>query len=413
MLGRNKLAVIPSQTTKPTRLFAAKDLADRLAPHFFFENSICNFAISGQGNKEHLISPVLKAAMGRLPVIILHNENHGMMAEIARVWTEKYGSVENAPAGPLWSCSTGEFEPFLGLDEMDIVQILKKLAEGMGYSCTANFEKVVGAHLSILRHMNCDYSLSGLYYLCGFEDLEAFQRNIIALSCSLNEKNRIIANLGLANEKDKEQFDQFRSMIFRMGYEAKRSGWNAEDGVGSMSVSSAIHSHATMTLSVSASKSPLLMAYLGQELHLHNDQPCLLIIDDVLLENSDIVSALRESGFHFRFCILGSNILEVIGGDRTDAHKFCEQLDLLILLRHNMSTTADALSELLGKVEIRKEAEAFGTGRNFFSILPRTEQKTVTYTTEEQRRVKTEQIMTLDSNSAIVFHADSNEILFL
>lgn len=413
MFRQNKLVPATSKAVKHGGLFTAKDLADKLAPYFFSENTICNFAISGQGNREHLISRVLEAVAGRMPVITLHNENYGMMAEIARVWTDTFGSLEYDQSGPLWACSTGEFEPFLGLEEMDIVQIAKKLAEAAGYPCTASFEKVVRSHLDILKYMNCPYSLSGLYYLCSFEDLEEFQGNIMALDCSIHERTRIIANLGLANEKVREQFDQFRAIILRMAYEAKNSGWSPENGVGAMSVATAIQRRAMMSLSISGSRAPLLMTYLGQELHLFNHQQCLLIIDDVLLENSGIVSVLREAGFDFRFGILSPNVLEVIGGERSEAQKFCEKLDLLVLLRHNVSTTADALSELLGIVEVEKKSEATGTGRAFFHFLPSTQQNTITYTTEEQRRIKPEQIMSLGENKAIVFHAASNEIYFL
>ena len=409
--GKNKLALA---VQKPARRFGGGwDLADRLGPHFFFEDRVRNFAISGQGNKEHLITHVLGMTAGRMPVIVLHNNNHGMMAEIARVWTQEFGSLEYDQDGPLWSGSTGGFEPFLGLEEMDIVGILKDLGEVAGYSCTASFEKVVRAHLSILKYMDCPYSLSGLKYLCDFEDLEEFQSNIMLLPCSPMEKNRIIVGLGLSNEKDREQFEQFRSMIQRMAYEAKRSGWDPDTGVGTMSITTAIARRALMTVSVSAGKSPFFMAYLARELRLYSDEPCLLLIDEVLLESSGLVSVLRESGFDFRFGILGSNLLEIIGGERTEAQKFCEKLDLLVLLRHNVATTADALSELLGNMEVSKESSTSGTARDFFGWLPESKQKSVTMTVQEQRRVKPEQIMDLADEQAIVFHPAANEILLL
>lgn len=410
MFETNKPALVSKKSPK---LFSGGDLADRLGPAFFCENSICNFAISGQGNKEHMISHVLGAAAGRLPVIVLHNNNHGIMAEIASVWTREFGSLDYAEEGPLWSCSTGEFEPFLGLEEQDIIHILKNLLEAAGYTATASFERVVKAHLTILRHMDCPYSLSGLYYLCSFEDLEEFQDNILALDCSNMEKNRIIANLGLADDKDREQFEQFRSMICQMAYEAKKSGWTSDGSVGSMSITTAIQKRAMMTLSISATKSSFLLAYLGQELQLHSDEPCLLLILDVRLENSGILPVLGDAGSDFRFGILSSNILDMISSDVDEAQRFCENFDLIVLLRHNVATTAESLSALLGSEEICKESRTSGSGKEYFAWLPGSKHKSVTYTVEEQRRVKPDQILGLMDNQAILFRTASNEIVLL
>lgn len=410
MRGDNKLAVRTQQRGNRTIGLFGKDLADKLEPYFFFEDGICNFAISGQGDRAHLICGVLDNAAGRLPVIVLHNEDNSMMAEIARVWQEKYGSVDN---GPLWSCNTGGFEPFLGLNDEDTICIMKKLAQSAGYTPTAVFERVVDAHLNILRHMDCPNSLSGLNYLCGFRDLDEFQSNILKLDCGAREANRILADMGLADPSGREQFDIFRSVIRTLSAQAKKSGWK-DDGqsAGFMSVSSALENRALMTLSISPSNAPLLMTYLGQELLLHNRAQCLLLIDDIMLEGSDIIPALREAGFDFRFGIIGSNILEMMGSDQAQAQRFCEKLDVLVLLQHKVNTTADAMSELLGTTEVSKESNAVGSGRGFFSLLPSTAHKTVTYTTEEQRRVKPEQIMNL-GNAAIVFHTATNQIFFV
>lgn len=410
MRGENKLAVKTQQRRNwPVGLFH-RDLADKLEPFFFFEDGICNFGISGQGDRAHLICSVLDNAAGRLPVIVLHNEDHAIMAEIARVWQEKYGALDN---GPLWSCNTGGFEPLLGLNDEDIICIMKKLAQSAGYTTTAAFERVVDAHLNILHYMDCDNSLSGLNYLCGFRNLEEFQSNILLLDCGEREASRILADMGLADPAGREQFDIFRSVIRTLSTQAKKSGWkDGTQNAGFMSVSSAIENRALMTLSVSPSSAPLLMTYLGQEILLHNKAQCLLLIDDVMLENSEIIPALREAGFDFRFGILGSNILEMMDADQTQAQRFCEKLDVLVLLRHNVNTTADAMSELLGTMQVSKESNAVGSGRGFFSLLPSTAHKTVTYTTEDQRRVKPEQIMNL-RDEAIVFHTASNQIFLV
>lgn len=410
---KKKTAVPALITKKRNGLMHSRDLADKLESYLIYEGKPCNFAISGQGDKEHLIKHVLGYCFKRLPVIILHNNNHRMIAKVAQVWQEDFESLEYADGGPLWCCDNGAFEPLLGMDEMDIVHTLINIAQVMGYKCTAAFEKVVKAHLSILRHAGCEYSLTGLSYLCSFEDLEEFQSNILALQCSPSEKNQILANIGIANEKDREQFDQFRSIISRLAYDAGKSGWSTDGEVGCMSISSAIQNNAVLTINVSSSKSPYLLAYLGQEMKLHLDESVLLLIDEVNLSGSGIPEILKDASWEFRFGLLGTNVMNMIDKEKTVAQEFCEKLELIVLTKHRTAPTAGAYSELFGTVEVDKQTTTMSRGKEFWAFLPDHEGESVSFVKDDRPRVRVEQIMNLLDNQVILFDTDTNGVLLL
>lgn len=410
MFGSNKFAPTGGRASA---FFSRKRLPDRLAPYFFRDGKVCNFAISGQGEKEILLTPVFFAAAGCLPIVVLHNDSLSMVGQCVNVWGEKFGIVSSDGPGALWRCDSGCFEPFLGMRDSDVVHVLQKLVTFLSESYTASFEKVVRAHLAILRGMNCACSLSGLYYLCGFENLEEFQENIRMLNCSEEEISRILMNLGLSNEKHLEQFELFRSIIQRLAYEAERSGWSMDERVGTMSITEAVNTGAAMLLGINGNKSPLLLEYVGQELSLYSDRSMLVIVDDVRLGSSSIIPVLHEAGERLQFGIIGSNVLDVIGCDGKTVSKFCERLDRIVVLKHKVATTAEELIKLIGMVEIEKESRTEGMGKGYYNFLPNTKNRSVTYSRDDRERIKAEEILRLGDDQAILFNTETNEIIRL
>lgn len=398
---------------KPAFPLSRMDLADRLHSYLIFEDMPCNFAISGQGDKEHLIKHVLGHCFKRMPVIILHNQNHGMLSKVAQVWQEEFESLEYADGGPLWSCDHGGFEPFLEMDDEDVVQILVELAQVAGYSNSAVFEKVVRAHLKILHHAHLDVSLTGLHYLCSFEDLEEFQNNIMALECSLGEKNQIMASIGIIGDSKTEALDNFRSIISRLSYQAAKSGWSQDQAVGCMNITTAIQNNAVMALNVNSSNAAFLLAYLGHELRLHLGQNLLLLIDEVNLTGTGIPAVLKDAAWDFRFGILGGNVLDLMDSDTETAQKFCEKLDLMILTKHRTATVASPYSDLIGTVQAEKQTTTYSRGKEFLAFLPDHENESRAYTLEDRPRVRVDQIQNLHDKQVILFDTSTNGVLLL
>ena len=326
--------------------FQRRGLPEKLDRYFYWEDRVCDFAISGQGADLSLLYNMLYREAGEQPIIIVHSNKASAKAEAALVWTNKFGSLNEG--GTIWSGDEGGFEPLLGMEEMDIVRVLHRLAEVLGMNCTPRFDKVVSAHLKILKAMGCAYCLSGLHYLCGFEDLREFQGNIMKLDCTESERNLILANLGLNNPQYAEQFDLFRMLVRQLAHEARSSGWKNDGETGSMNLTTAIAEGAMLLLNVSGSRAPLVLAYLREELRLNAHREFLLIIDEVCLKDTGIVPILSEAGNGFRLGLLGSNILKLIDSEKETAQSFCGGLNLLILLKHRVAPDAEKLVELLG-----------------------------------------------------------------
>jgi len=217
----------------------------------------------------------------------------------------------------------------------------------------------------------------------------------------------------LSNEKHLEQFELFRSIIQRLAYEAERSGWSMDERVGTMSITEAVNTGAAMLLGINGNKSPLLLEYVGQELSLYSDRSMLVIVDDVRLGGSSIIPVLHEAGERLQFGIIGSNVLDVIGCDGKTVNKFCERLDRIVVLKHKVATTAEELIKLIGMVEIEKESRTEGMGKGYYSFLPNTKNRSVTYSRDDRERIKAEEILRLGDDRAILFNTETNEIIQL
>lgn len=383
--------------------------ANRLSDYFFTEGRICNFGISGQADKTLLLYDVLFDAAGRIPVLILHNGSTAMRSEVALVWADKFGSAE---AEGRWDTHEGGFEPFLMLDRVEITQFLRKMAEAKGFTCNVYFNRIVGAFLKILDKLGCSYSLTGLNYLCSIENNEEFRENVLELDCNESEKIRILADLGLSDEKSQEQMEILRMVVAQFAYEAKRCGWDSRMPVDEIDMMTAVEKNAVLLLDISAARYPLMMIYLAEELRLLDRKEILLLIDDVCLDQSEIAKILREAGPELRFGILGSNILDVIGGKKEEAQQFCDKLDCLVLLRHATGTAAQAVAELAGTHEVERETITKGMGKKAFAFLPDMFNEGKTVAKEDRFRIQPEELVKLPDNRAILLDMRTGEIIY-
>lgn len=406
-MRNDELMVLPPAGGRK-RLFR-KGLPEKLEPWFYIEEQVCDFAISGQGADTSVLHYLLDVEAGNLPVIILHSNKASAKAEVAMVWNNKFGSLDEG--GTLWSADEGGFEPFLGMDDEDVIEILRKLAQMQNITCGPQFDKVAAAHLKILHLMECDNSLSGLFYLCSFDDMEELQGNILQLPCSSREKDLILANLGLANGQSMEQYDLFRMVVKAFARQAKTCGWVNDNEDGMMNITTALSRRAMLLLGISAAKAPMVMTYLREELLLHNDKEFLLIVDDVKLGDSGIISVLEETGRRFRVVLLSHNILGLIGGEISCAQSFCGGLDRIILLKHAVETDAAEVVKLLGTHEVERETVTKGTGQGFWDWMPKTQSRSVAVSTEDRQRVDARELLELKENKAIVFDMQTNGIL--
>lgn len=382
-----------------------------LGKYLFSGETLCNFAISGNGPSQAVVTDLLRRTMGEIPVIILHTNDNLLMGQTASIWQEKFGANDELGNAAFWVCGNGSFEPFLGMDEMDLVDTIEQLARTAGYTCTAHFQNVIRGHLHLLDKLGGSHCLSGLYYLCSFNNINEFQGNINALNCSNGEKQSILWELGLLDDNHREQFNLFRNVIMRIAHEAKNSGWTPNNAIGRMNISTAIEKNATMLLSVDSNRAEYLLQYLCQELTIHNQKQFLLLIDNVQLENTGICTLLKTSKLGFRFGLLTENLVEMIGGEKNELERVAEKIHRLILFKHGMDTTAQALSELIGKEEIEKVSTGRNEDRRWLGWRPERQGKTVTTTKEKEFRVQSKEIIELTPGRAIVFDALTNGII--
>lgn len=174
-----------------------------------------------------------------------------------------------------------DFEPFLGMTDMQVSKTLKVLARKLEYTLTPKFEKTINAHLEILKYLKMPVSLSGFFYLCSFRDIEEFHTNVFNLPCDEKLSRRIWNDLGVDDEDNNSQFELFRTVIRELAAEAIENGWNSAN-VGKMNCLQAMRNGSALMLSINNMQSDIFFTYLAEELKAGIEgRECLLLLDNI------------------------------------------------------------------------------------------------------------------------------------
>lgn len=383
------------------------DLASRISVN----DEPRNFIVSGQGGKDdayRILSGFIASVLGRWPLVILHNGDPMVENVVGTIWKSAKG--ESKPCD-LFGVNQQyrDFEPLYGLDEMESVRVLKALAAELGYAVTPRFETVVRAHLGILRDLGIPASLSGLSFLCSFEDLGEFHENVLALPSGSDYGRRIWAALGADGNDQNSQFDLFRAVVSNLALEASHCGWNPDKQIATCNARVSIGEHAAYVHAIDNSYSQLILPYIVEELR-GAPSAFVIVLWDIRVDET-LRNFLTSRSDRFRFGIFDHNVVDALGGE--DAFGLiAEQAHVDILLKHGTSSTAMVLSEMMGKYDAVRIDEAAGSSRRFFGLLPSSREKTVSVTTENRYRVMPEDITSLSAGQAIVFDSDSNSIVY-
>lgn len=373
-----------------------------------------NFIISGgveADDRYQSVYPILDLVVGKIPIIILHTGNIPIETMASESWRTIY--TDGAKSVPLWICNDRNacFEPFLNMNEMQIVTCCRLLASKLNYVVTPRFERVVRAHLRVLKELNIPFSLSGLYYLCQFHDMGEFYDNIMALPIDQSFAKIIWADLGADDENGNSQFDLFRAVINNLAHDVEKSGWNADNTVCDSNCLSAVAHNAVFSLPVNELYSTLILTYLSVELTMLGNVPFLLLIDGVKINDSNFLEYISSLSNGNSIGLISENVVDQIGADEAAFLRFAERINCFVLFKHSTGRTAVTLSEVLGKFDYTKIEASQGVSRGFFKYLPRDRHEDVRYSTENRYRVMPEEIIGLRAGQAIIFDTKFDQII--
>jgi hypothetical protein len=150
---------------------------------------------------------------------------------------------------------------------------------------------------------------------------------------------------------------------------------------------------------------PLLRNYIGTELKLLSRSKFLLILDSVRLIDSSFVDALSFSQ-GFRFGIICKNLYGNAGSREDTLINIGENIHRWILLKHRTWSAAEAVSKLIGTAQLEQIAET-RTQSRFWLDPP---EKSTTYSSDTQYRLRPEYLQELGNNEAILFDTLDNSL---
>lgn len=378
------------------------------------EGTPVNFAISGNGGaflSERYMPFYLyfESFLGLFPIIVLHNHNN-LMEEIAYLtWKEKCENcAENAR--PL-ICAVNEknevYQPFYGMNNMQIVSAFRQIAKDLGYSITPKFEKIIRAHIEILEILRQPVNLSGFYYLTSFNNMEEFYNNIMLLPCGENNAKRIWADISSNGDDENNQLDLFRAVVNNLAEEAETNGWKRESK-SSINCTEAIRNNATLLLSINGYYTNYFFTYLVEELK-SAKKPFLIVIDGINIHNRYLYDYLKNNN-NFIIGLVSDNVVDMLGEKEEDFVRFAEKINSFILFKHGTGKNAVVLSEMIGRCDIVRAEETSGSNKAFFSFLPSGTHKDVHYSKENRYRIMPEEITNLKNGEAIIFNTVTNNI---
>ncbi len=370
----------------------------------------CNFMLSGGVYADDRYTPlyhVFDCAAGRMPVIVLHDSDIHMEAIALECW------MSSGQQTPLWIVNQEMpvFEPLAGLADAQVVVALRKLAALLNYTITPRFERIVYAHLRILKELDIPTSLSGLYYLSQFWDMGEFHQNIMDLPCDEQTSRRIWVDLGVEDDASCGQFDLFRAVVNQLAHDAQRSGWREDNSVSDINCLEAIRRDAVLLLPVNELSANLMLPYLVEELKSNDNKPFILLVDGTKINNEDFHAYLCSPNTGSCVGIIGANAVDQVNFNGDGFQQFAERLDCMVFLKHSTGKTAETISEVIGKFDYEKVEQSHGTHCGFFKILPEGRHSDIRLSTENRFRVMPEEITALGPGQAIIFNTSTNQII--
>lgn len=367
-----------------------------------------NFIVSGDtpsGLRQETLSPLLSCVMGTMPIIVLHNGDSRVEDVVYRAWQR---CREGGSAAPL--CGMGskdpQYEPFLDMNGRQLVSAIRQLACKLGYSPQPALERITWAYQSILHELKLPVSLSGFYYLCQFQDVREFQSNILALPCGETKARHIWDDVNCSPD----QLDLFRSVISNLAADFEWSGWTTENRIGTANCIRTIAQNGVLLLPVSNMHDKLLLPYLVEELKTCLNRPCLLILDDIRI-TEEMEQFIRYIGPNWVCGIVSSNAVNLVDGGEDAFHSIAGRMERFILFKHGTGKTAAVLADLMGRSDQVKKDTSKGFHKRIFSLLPEGRHQDVRYSVENRYRIMPEQLIDLAPGQAVVFNAQTNQIL--
>lgn len=386
---------------------SAGDISGYLYPGGFPSN----FMLSGGVYADDRYAPLYRifdCSIGRIPIIVLHDNDIHMEAIASECWSSSEQQV------PLWIVNQAapSYEPFVGLSGVQVVSVLRKLAASLNYTVTPRFERIVYAHLRILKELDIPTSLSGLYYLCQFWDMGEFYQNIMDLPCDEQTSRRIWTDLGAGDEPSSGQFDLFRAVINNLAHDAEQSGWSLDNSVSDINCLEAIRRDAVLLLSVNEMHTELILPYLAEELKAHGSKPFVLLIDGLKINSGDFHTFLCSSNAGSYVGIIGENAIDQVNINGDGFQRFAERMDCMVFFKHSTGKTAEMIADIIGRFDYEKVERSYGTHRGFFNILPEDRHSDVRFSTENRFRVMPEEITALGPGQAVIFDTTTDQIIY-
>lgn len=362
----------------------------------------------------------ITSAFGQMPVFIIHHKTNISSVSWNFLNSEGLGEISSGSV-----CYVGGrdqtyiYEPFLGMSEGRIVDILRKLAKKMDFEITSHYDNIIRGFIEILKLTDQSVSLSSFEMLCSVRTIKEFHDKLLSLS-DRRQAEMIFNSFGLDKESRLEQLYILRSVIRGFIYEMAQSGWQNifscdKTPVNLISAVKQSGSNTFVCLCVEDIYSEVFFTYLAEEFKAMKDLSFFLIFDNIRFTDENLLNYLAHPGVNSHIGIISENLPASIRTtqDGVGFAELAERAGSIVILKHRTASAAQAFSEVIGNYDELQEQVSQGKSKENTAILSSVNQSGVQYNLINRFRVMPEHILSMAGDEVCVFDADSDSINYI
>lgn len=373
-----------------------------LADYFANTYSLCTVI---SGTAQFVRNMVLEAqtqcaVTAGLPVVIIHSQNTQLAYDLQRLNCQIPVSIVDS--------TSGNFSPFLGLDEYEAIDIILDSIPGK-YDVKQNARYYLEAVSDLMKANKISTSFNN-YLTCPHNTLlDRIDRSVYAGKISDSNAQNMRSKI-MIGQSEHFKLDSF---LHGLSKQMGAATHNKKASTPPVSIYKTIRSGGIISIDVGPTFNSIYLDFLVEQLKLANNKgiPFMLALDSISInENRKLKEIINVNSSTMRRIVSCDDLLSSCGGNNDLFSSIVASSKQYMIFSHTSATSAEKWASVLGEYEridenISKSRSRADDGMGFWSMNPNNNvQKTRTVNTSKRRDyvVPPEKIVSMQNNELYI-----------
>ena len=358
------------------------------------------------GNEDQrnlIVEQGIARAFGKMGIIVLHNNDslENDLKHILNCYPDLERYYANTPMAFV-NYEHRDYMPLLGMDENRAAEVIypQGTSQSPMYLQQHIYASALRSYLKLLRYCKVPITISNLQKICRI-DLNNFQ---MPDGIPEVEAKEILANLS-----QDQVMNQVRADVDGFASQLRSRIWGGQENTG-VSILTAIQNKALLSIQL-PTFNETVMNYLAAELNqvLESGMPCLLVIDSVNVENSEMRRLMVNPGGRLSMILSGNTVQELCSVTNL-GNELSVRFRKLILLQCANAGVAMQYSELIGNYMKKVITQTENTNKGVFELFGSRGRGTA-ITEQQYARIRPEELTNL-RNGAVLIDQENSRIQY-